>query len=204
MAQKPREFPPHSDEFLRLAFDYFEYHLHMYTDTAIWLESRQPRYPDWERPQRTLEYNAVLESCLLHTRVIAEFLYAERRQFENDVIALDYFHDAPPSRCYNPKAYSFPGIDDFISGVGKCVAHITTAPMPKLTSDVDWKLWPMASPLFGLFGKFRVLVPPSRVDAAHVDACLAHFDRLGEALGGKPPASFGPTSGFSVSTAPDR
>jgi len=136
--------------------------------------------------------------------VIAEFLYAERRQFENDVIALDYFHDAPPSRCYNPKAYSFPGIDDFISGVGKCVAHITTAPMPKLTSDVDWKLWPMASPLFGLFGKFRVLVPPSRVDAAHVDACLAHFDRLGEALGGKPPASFGPTSGFSVSTAPDR
>ena len=50
MPRKSREFPPHSDEVLRLAFDYFEYHLHMFTDTAIWLESRQPRYPNWERP----------------------------------------------------------------------------------------------------------------------------------------------------------
>lgn len=77
-----------SDSRLRKATDYLEYDLHTFVaGLEIYLQRRGSEIG-----------NVALDSFLLRSRLIMDFLMNDSAQ-DDDVIALDFFHD------YNPKPY---------------------------------------------------------------------------------------------------
>lgn len=160
----------HSDETLKTGSDYLEYIVNMYVHTRLWL-----RKHDAENKGPSLEKNAVLESHLVHARILIEFLSKEESSWPDDVLAVDFFHDSPDS--YN--VLDDEVLDDWVAKIGKRLVHITTEPMPTLKSEQGWKLDEMAGRLIPALRRFVEAVPESRLyDEGPKEKFREHLDKV--------------------------
>jgi hypothetical protein len=158
----------HTDEVLRTASDYLEYHVHMYVDTLVFISARLA-----QSAPRDLAWNATLESHLVHARLIIDFLRKPQGR-EDDVLAIDFFHDLPDT-------YPLPE-DEFLKSwadnVGGRLVHITTKPMPALKSRQEWPIMEIAQRLKPWLHEFLRVVPDSRLVAGAREQCLSHLAKL--------------------------
>ena len=147
MATKARN--TFSDAKLRKATDYLEYDLHTFVaGLDIYLRARG-----------TEVGNAALDSFLLRSRLLMDFLTRDNAP-DNDVIALDFFHD------YDPKPYK-PGMTKPVKRerdkINKRLMHLTTVPMPRLRSNQRYSLANIVPPIVGAFKAWLTVVPDRRL-----------------------------------------
>ena len=157
----------HTDEQLRFASKYFIYHVRMYVETLLWLQSHA-RPEGWDTVR-----NAVLETHLIHERVLINFISNSIAK-DTDVLAIDYFHDSP---------YDFhPLQDDFLhsqaKSIGGQLVHLTTKGIPKLKSEQEWYIRNTVAKLVPALKEFLGNVTESRLTNAIRTECLVHLAKL--------------------------
>lgn len=154
----------HSDETLKVGSDYLEYHVNMYVHSLIWLRNHE---------DSSLEKNAVLESHLIHARILIHFLSREESHYTRDVLAVDYFHDMPNAySVLNDKT-----LNDWAGKIGKRAVHITTEPMPDLKSDQAWDIGEIAQLLVPALREFIGDAAETRLYDTKAKY-LGHLDKL--------------------------
>ena len=158
----------HTDADLRTGSDYLEYHVRMYAETLRWLRDKsaigETTGPEW---------NAMLEDHLVHARLLINFVSNVRGR-DDDVIAIDYFHDAP--HLYSPINDSF--LQGAVDRIGGNLVHITTKPMPALKSQQKWEIDEISMKLVPALYNFLMVVPEVRLaDGVRTD-CMNHLSNL--------------------------
>lgn len=157
----------HTDEQLRIGSKYFIYHVKMYVETLLWLQS-QERPDGWDTIR-----NAIIETHLVHERVLINFICNSTAR-DTDLLAIDYFHDVP--------SIFYPPQDDFLNGqasrIGGQLVHLTTKPMPNLKSEQDWQIRETAKKLVPALQIFLYKVSEPRFPDNVKIACLQHLARL--------------------------
>lgn len=138
-----------SDSRLRKATDYLEYDLHTFVaGLEIYLQRRGSEIG-----------NVALDSFLLRSRLLMDFLMNDSAQ-DDDVIALDFFHD------YNPKPYK-PRMTESLQRekkkINKRLMHLTTVPMPILRSNQRYSPINIVPPIITAFRKWLTVVPDRRL-----------------------------------------
>ncbi|HIC92534.1 MAG TPA: hypothetical protein EYP21_10890 [Syntrophaceae bacterium] len=100
--------------------------------------------------------NALLESFTVHTRILLDFLYAERPQ-KDDVIAEDFFED--PSIWINARPPKSDTLQKVHRRVAKEVAHLTYARQDVTPETKPWPFVEIANEVNTIFSKFLSLIP---------------------------------------------
>lgn len=126
----------HSDAQLALSSAHLIYHVRMYVETFLWLQEH-PRPETWDTVR-----NAVLETHLIHTRVLIHFTQRETSKEETDVLAVDYFHDCPGD--FSPLTNDF--LLKQAQKVGGQLVHLTTK-SSLLKSEQEWQIGEIAKAL---------------------------------------------------------
>lgn len=184
----------HPDIDLRWGSDYLEHHVRMLCDTLLLIRQNKDRHE-----QLGAAWNAVVDSFLVHARLLAEFLTKEDDR-DNDILAVDYFWDSPDN--YTPKFD--PWLADFCEKIGTRVAHITTEPMyarlPEkdddetrlLISEMVWNMGQAAELIKERLMEFLKEVSESRLhmeeDISDKTRILAHLDRMNPPPADVPPS----------------
>jgi hypothetical protein len=139
----------HDDWKLRKATDYLEFDIHSFAaGLDIYLKHRGSEIG-----------NAALDSFLVRARLLMDFFFRDSGQ-QDDVIALDYFHDVNPMP-YKPRmTKSMRGEREKIN---KRLVHLTTQPMPRLRSNQRYSINKFAPQIVRAFRKWLAVVPKSRI-----------------------------------------
>jgi len=159
----------HTDADLRTGSDYLEYHVRMYIETLLWLRDQH----ESGKPEGTL-WNAVLEAYLVHARILIDFLYKSNSRYDDDVIAVHYFHDLPVS--FNPLPNT--DLEDWAKEIGGRLVHITTKPMPALKSQQKWPIDDIASGLIPTLMDFLKVVPDALLADGVREDCKNHLSKV--------------------------
>jgi hypothetical protein len=158
----------YTDEELREVSRHLVYHVRMYVETLLWLQGRL-RPAGWDT-----EWNAMLEDHLVHARLLSEFLVARKRKRDDDVIALDFFHDQRAD-------WKLP-LDNFLRSerddIGGHLMHITVKGDPLLKSERGWGVGLIANALVPLIREFFDHVPQSRLAEGIRSECVHHLAKL--------------------------
>ena len=160
----------HRDAKLRKASDYLELDLHSFA-AAIEIFARH---------RGTEIGNAALGSLLTRARVLIDFLM-RRNGANDDVLALDYFHDFKP-KPYRPVMP--PAVKREREKINKRLMHLTTRPMPRLRSNQRYALARIARPIVTAFRQWLAVVPDTRLQKpanksrADYERHLDRIDRL--------------------------
>jgi hypothetical protein len=158
----------HSDDELQMGSQYLRYHVRMYVESLLWL-NQHASATTWDTVR-----NAVLEDFLVHTRVLAKFLMGDGASArDDDVIALDYFHDK--SGAYQPLASAL--VKAQAAEIGGHLVHITKKPMPKLKSQQEWQIDDPVKELVPALNAFFNSVPDARVVPGLKKECLDLLSR---------------------------
>lgn len=165
--KKDRE--TYTDEQLKIATQYFIYHVKMYVETLLWLLTH-PRPNGWDTVR-----NAILESHLIHARVLINFLCNNSGR-KTDVIASDYFYDSPDD--YIPKSAAILEIHSQM--IGGQLVHLTSKAMPQLKSEQEWYIEETAIELEHLVRRFIVSVKECRFSTPAKSMCMELLDKLAE------------------------
>ena len=157
----------HTDEDLRFAARYLIYHVRMYVETLLWLQSHE-RLDVWDTVR-----NAILETHLVHERVLIHFICKSTAP-DTDVLAIDYFHDSPNDFHLVQ--------DDFLKSqadtIGGQLVHLTIKAMPKLKSEQEWQIRDTAAKLVSALKEFLSVVKESRFAKEIRVECLVYLARL--------------------------
>lgn len=105
-------------------------------------------------------HNALLESFIIHARVLLDFLYSSRRK-PDDVIAQDFLDNASAWLQQRPKKSRL--LKTSHKRVGKELAHLTYARLAVTPDEKQWQFVDIANEIGGVLKKFLRLVPEWRV-----------------------------------------
>jgi hypothetical protein len=100
--------------------------------------------------------NALLESFTIHTRVLLDFLYAEKLQTD-DVVAEDFFSE--PSLWLSVRPVKSDCLASVHKRVGKEIAHLTYARLDVTPEAKPWLYAPIANEVNAAFSVFLSLAP---------------------------------------------
>jgi len=165
--QKTRKIVHSADE-LKIASDYFEYHVRMLVETYLWLRNKNGQGGSWDTVG-----NAILEDFLIHARALIQFIQPPKPR-DDDVIAIDYFYDKPNK--YLPKPDSF--LNHWADNIGGFLVHITKKPMPDLKSQQQWPIDDIVILLKPGLISFLNAVSDSRLATDVRKDCFSHLARL--------------------------
>lgn len=141
----------------------------MYVETLLWLQN-QPIPNGWDTVR-----NAVLEDHLVHARALINFLgIGDACPREDDVVAEDYFHDAP--NVFRPLHDTF--LSKQAQAIGGQAVHITKKSMPNLRSQKDWPIPEIAKNLVPVLKTFLIEVPETRLSDGVRQHCLDNLAKL--------------------------
>jgi hypothetical protein len=145
-----------TDQELRdYAAHHISYELTMFYETAMGLKWRENLDNDF-----TLK-NALIESFIVHARVLAHFLYQARSpKYPDDVVAEDYVKDVPTWR--TARGSMSPELREIVRRAGKEIAHLTKGRRPP---DDPEKVWIIEH-------VFLLLCEPLHVFMKHADHAL--------------------------------
>ena len=156
----------HTDDELQIGSKYLRYHIRMYVETMLWLQSH-PSPTGWDTVG-----NAVLEDHLVHARILINFFSkGDAHDRETDVLAEDFFHDLP--NVFEPLKDRL--LSDRAQDIGSQVVHITKKPMPKLRSQNDWPVRDIAVRLAPAIKPFLNAVPDHRLADGVKKDCLGYL-----------------------------
>ncbi len=158
----------HSDHELKIASDYFEYHVRMLVETYLWLRNKNSHGGSWDTVG-----NAILEDFHIHARALIQFIQPPKPR-DDDVIALDFFHDNKSA--YTPINDSF--LNDWADKIGGHLVHITTKPMPALKSQQQWPIDDIVILLKPRLIAFLNAISDSRLATDIRNDCFSHLARL--------------------------
>ncbi len=140
---------PHKDAHLRTATDYLEFDLRSLISTlGIYAQHKD-----------TPIGNAAVDSLLVRSRVLIDFLFATSPK-PDDVVATDYFHDFP-RRPYVPKLTKTLARER--TKINKRLMHLTTEPMPRLRSKQRYSIAKIVPPIVRAFRNWLAAVPDKRI-----------------------------------------
>ncbi|MBL8079320.1 MAG: hypothetical protein JNM55_15250 [Anaerolineales bacterium] len=159
----------HDDEKLQFASRYLVYHVRMYVETLLWLQSNKDKPDGWATIR-----NAMIEAHLVHSRILINFICNADSHYPTDIIALDYFHDMP--YIFIPLQSEF--LKNQANDIGGQLVHLTTKPMPKLKSEQEWFIRETTDKLIPALQGFFIKVSETRFEKEVKSACLAHLARL--------------------------
>jgi hypothetical protein len=141
----------------------------MYVETLLWLQYH-PSPSGWDTVG-----NAVLESHLIHARILIKFLSeSDSRDRKEDVLAEDYFHDIYPMFNFLDDAF----LNRRVQDIGGQAVHITKKSMPNLRSQKDWPLHDIADRLKPAIKSFLDAVPKSRLADSVNQDCLGYLSKI--------------------------
>ena len=159
----------HDNEKLQFASRYLVYHVRMYAETLLWLQSNKDKPDSWVTIR-----NSVIESHLVHSRILINFICNASSQYPTDVLALDYFYDTPT--LFTPLESEF--LKNQAKDIGGHLVHLTTKPMPKLKSEQEWFVGETAQKLVPALKEFFVKVAEAKFEKGVKSECLVHLARL--------------------------
>ena len=159
---------PYDDLKLKIASDYFEFHVRMFVETYLWIHKKNSLGGSWDTVG-----NAMLEDFLIHARALIQFVQNPVPR-KDDVIASDYFYDK--TNKYSTLSISF--LDDWANKIGSRLVHITTKPMPKLKSHQIWPIDDIVILLKPGLETFLNAVSESRLASDVRKDCLSHLAKL--------------------------
>jgi len=135
-----------NDEMLKISQGHLGYEVDMLAQTANWLATYYGKLP----PNATPMTNAFLESFLIHTRNLLDFLYPYHPE-PGDVIADDFFDDPKTWRSNRPKQTKL--LRSSRSRIAKEVAHLT---YDRLLVTREQKPWPFLAVLADVIHVFNI------------------------------------------------
>ena len=159
----------HDNKKLQFASRYLVYHVRMYVETLLWLQSNKEKPDGWDGIR-----NAIIEAHLVHSRILINFICNENSQYPTDVLGLDYFHDT--SNIFIPLQSEF--LKEQANNIGGQLVHLTTKPMPKLKSEQEWPIKPIANELVPALKVFFGKVSEIRFEKDAKFECLEHLAKL--------------------------
>lgn len=156
---------------LQLASDYLEYHVRMYADAYhLFLSFRSTPKNSYDPATA----NSLLESHLIHTWLIFDFLSRESTSFETDVLAIDFFSDAPEK--YEPLKDSY--LEEWRRKLGSRIAHLSIEAEPLLKSQQTWPIKKIAKRLIPALRKFLRKAPDELFKEPHKEKMLGHVGKF--------------------------
>ena len=132
------------------------YYVRMYLDSLVWLNNTSQVTNGWN-----FLYNSVLESHLIFSRLLIEFLTSEVKQVD-DVFAVMYFADTG----FSPFPKESTILEVYRKRVSKLSAHITVINYPdfKIKSNQFFEIKTIAAVLVPLLQEFFDMVAPEKID----------------------------------------
>lgn len=158
----------HSDDELKIASDYFEYHVRMLVETYLWLRNKNSHGGSWDTVG-----NAILEDFLIHARALIQFVSKSDGR-PDDVIALDFFHNNKGAYAHMNDSF----LNDWADKIGGHLVHITTKPMPNLKSQQQWPIDEIVILLKPGLVAFLNVVLESRLASDVRKDCCSHLAKL--------------------------
>jgi hypothetical protein len=139
----------------------------MYVETMLWLQQH-------EKPNRwDTVRNAVLESHLVHERVLINFVCYLTPKQETDVLAVHYFSESPND--FHPPQDDV--LNNEAQNIGGQLVHLTVK-STQLKSEQEWRVRETANKLVPVLKEFLSNVAETKVpDFVRVE-CLDHLARL--------------------------
>jgi hypothetical protein len=147
--QKPRERTRRSNEELQLASDHLFYEVVMFRSLAEVMASGRFQNDN-------LINSAVLESFMIHVRILLDFLYADNPK-SDDVIAEDFFYT--PNTWVTKRYEKSELIKTVHKRVGKEIAHLTYERLKQTLETKKWKYIDIANEVVDLINLFIEIVP---------------------------------------------
>lgn len=116
-------------------------------------------------PSDGIVHNAALESFVIHTRIVLDFLYPSEKVAKSDalddIIADDYFDD--PLVWHRARTEKSPLLAQAHRRAHKEVAHLTYTRVGIAANDKRWNFVEIARDVTEVFNRFLDLVPPDRL-----------------------------------------
>ncbi len=156
----------YSDEQLEFSSNHLIYHIKMYIKTFLWLRD-YPRPADWDTVR-----NAVLESHLIHARVLIHFVQRESSENDTDVFAVSYFQNQP---VFLPLKNEF--LKQQAKRIGSQLVHLTTN-SSLLKSEQAWQIGEIAISLLPVIQQFLSVVPSHRLSIKINQECKELIDLI--------------------------
>ena len=150
----------HSDKQLNISSSHLIYHIKMYTETFLWLQGH-PRPIVWDTVR-----NAVLEDHLIHARVLIHFMQRDSSNKEDDVFAVNYFHDLPRDLMLLKNEF----LENQAKKIGGQLVHLTTK-SSFLKSEQEWQIGKIAISLIPAIQEFLNGVPNHRLSIEINNEC---------------------------------
>jgi len=148
-----------SNAVLCRASEHLGYEYHMFTQLAIYLAQGSLADP--------VLHNAALESFIIHTRNILDFLYPTSKVVGNDkyddIIADDYFDD--PSQWYQIRLEKSASLTQAHQRAHKEVAHLTYSRIGLTEAAKKWHFLAIAQEVSAMFDRFLESAPADRLGA---------------------------------------
>jgi hypothetical protein len=141
----------------------------------------------------TVERNALLESFLIHTRILIDFLYKHRSGYSNDVFAKDFVEDGETWKNRYPEASQFfvstkngsQTLDEIKHEIDERVAHLTSGRLGLTEEEKGWTYSEIANEIKKVLKEFLDLVPTFRVSDSFRDRsqeAIAHWESTSSSL----------------------
>lgn len=153
--EQPTKRGKRSDEDLKAASKHLSYEIQMLYGTANLLA--QGNIYSWA------VHNALLESFLIHVRIMLEFLYAQK-PWPDDVIAEDFFDD--PNEWVQARPKKSDLLKDAHKRAGKQLAHLSYTRLAITPEKKAWRFMKIAKQVDQVFKKFLKIVPANRLDGS--------------------------------------
>ena len=146
-----------SDEnMLKISQKHLGYELDMLVQTANWLATYYGALPPNAAPMT----NAFLESFLIHTRNLLDFLYPQRPKPE-DVIAEDFFDD--PKTWWLKRHKQTKLLSSSRDRIAKEMVHLTYDRLLVTKERKPWPFLAISADIIHTFNIFCELAPPHRI-----------------------------------------
>lgn len=103
-------------------------------------------------------HNAVLESFIIHARILLDFLFLKARPQDDDVVAEDYLSEWTEIRGEMP-----PILTDLRFRVGKRAAHLTYSRLAVGSEEKPWEFLKIVGTLEGVLDRFITKVSKEKL-----------------------------------------
>ena len=154
-------------EQLLIASKFLVYHIKMYVETLLWLQQHE-KPSSWDTIR-----NAVLESHLVHERVLINFVCYLTPKQEMDVLAVHYFSESPND--FHPPQDDV--LNNQAKNIGGQLVHLTVK-STQLKSEQEWSIRETANKLVPVLEEFFSNVAESKVPNSVRVECLKHLAKL--------------------------
>ena len=95
---------------------------------------------------------ALLESFLVHTRNLIDFLYTDNAKFSDDILAVDYFDS--PNKWITKRGMLPKYLEEVKAKANKLLSHITLSRIKKYKNDKGWNVQEITNKLDKVFQCF--------------------------------------------------